>query len=199
MTMAAVFASLPSCSAKVTRYRTWAAENEILENSIKELSKLPPSTIQTILNRMKLKSYKAKDIVVPSGRNMEAKLFIICSGHVIEKKNKVYHTNLGPGKVIGADLFTLAHGATSNYHESYEALTDLDILELSLMQRDQLLASGIIDTLASKSKSTTTVETSSKVVPVDSTVQYKNLREVRKAYGANSSEYEKELDRIKSK
>ena len=71
------------------------------------------------------------------------------------------------------------------------------MLELSLMQRDQLLASGIIDTLDSESKSSTIVKTSSKVVPVGTTEQFKTLRDVRKAYGANSSEYEKELHRIK--
>ena len=197
MTAAAVVASLPSCSAKVRGYRDWALENAILEEGVKELSMLPPSAIDIILKRMTLKSYKPKDVILSEGRDTEPKFYVICSGHVLKHIKGKYNSNLGPGRVVGGDLFNMVHGAVRTTSESYEALTNVDTLQLTTMQRDQLLASGIIHGIDSGSAASSAGEKSVKVVPMGQSGAYEQLRKVRQQYGADSTEYAKAIDEIK--
>ena len=199
MTVAAAVASLPSCSTKVQAYRDWAAENDILEDNVKELAGLPPSAIQTIIKRMTLKSYKPKDVILSHGTDVEPKFYVICTGHVIKHVGGKYNVNLGPGRVIGEDLFNIAHGAVRNTPESYEALTKVDTLEMTTMQRDQLLASGVIHDIDMESTSRNDHTMSAKVVPIQDCNAMEKLREIRQKYGANSNEYAEALKRSSNK
>ena len=58
MTVAAVVASLPSCSAKIQGYRDWVAENEILEERINGSKKYSIESTPTIF--INEKKYEGK-------------------------------------------------------------------------------------------------------------------------------------------
>ena len=191
MTILAVVASMPTCAAEAKRARLAVSENKVLESNVKILSGFPPKTINTILKRMTYKTVKPGETVLALGKKQEPVCIIIVLGHVgVYNLNGTYESNLGSGRVVGGDMFSMEHGQTVNQTKSLQALTECKILTLTAMARDHLIASGhlIFDNVDVEEES---MVHNTKVAPVtpETTTNIEKLKGLRTKYGAGSVEY----------
>jgi hypothetical protein len=191
MTILAVVASMPTCAAEAKRARLAVSENKVLESNVKILSGLAPKTINTILKRMTYKTVKPGETVLALGKKQEPVCIIIVLGHVgVYNLNGTYESNLGSGRVVGGDMFSMEHGQTVNQTKSLQALTECKMLTLTAMARDHLIASGhlIFDNVDVEEES---MVHNTKVAPVtpETTTNIEKLKDLRTKYGAGSVEY----------
>lgn len=165
--------------------------------NVKVLEEVPPATIKTILNRMIFKKVKQGETLAKAGSNQEPECILILDGHVgVYDINGKYETNLGGGRIIGEDMFSLNYGETVSRTKSFQTLTNARVFVLSILARDHLLASGHL-----KYEKIPKLQGvgSTKVLPATSTpnTNLANLKEVRAHYGAGSKEYREAVDSVK--
>ena len=129
----AVLASLPSCASEEKLARRTILENGILQKSVKVLEEVPPATVKTILNRMTFKKVKPGVTLAKAGSNQEPICILIFDGHVgVYDINGKYKTNLGGGRMIGENMFSLDYGETMSRTSTFQTLTNTKIFVLNI-------------------------------------------------------------------
>ena len=140
---------------------------------------------------MTYKTVKPGETGLALGKKQEPVCIIIVLGHVgVYDLNGTYESNLGSGRVVGGDMFSMEHGQTVNQTKSLQALTECKMLTLTAMARDHLIASGhlIFDNVDVEEES---MVHNTKVAPVtpETTTNIEKLKDLRTKYGAGSVEY----------